>query len=73
MLKLFQHYVEVQAGHAGPDIDKSLDPVLILYEEQTIYLNLWGVDILNISAAHVRQPDMPAGCLLMFGKLLRIF
>ena len=35
---------------AGPDIDKSLFPVI----EQQIYLNLWSVDILSISAEQVQ-------------------
>ena len=38
-----------------------------------MYLNLWSVDILSISAQQLGQPDMPVGCLLGFGKLLRIF
>ena len=57
---------------AGPDIEKALDPVCVLYGEQQIYLNLWSVDILSISDKQVSQPDMPVG-LLGFVKLLRIF
>ena len=54
---------------AGPDIEKAPDPVLVfisLYEEQQIYLYLWSVDILCISAEQVRQPDMQVGCVLGF-------
>ena len=58
---------------AGPDIEKALDPVLFFYEEQQIYLNLWSVAILSISAEQVSRPDMQAGCRLGFVKLLRIF
>ena len=46
---------------AGPDMG------------QQIYLNLWSVDILSISAEQVSQPDMQVGSLLGFGKLLLIF
>ena len=35
----------------GLYMDKALDPVvLVLYREQQIYLNLWGVDNFGISA-----------------------
>ena len=46
---------------AGPDIEKALHPVLFLYGEQQIYLNLWSVDILSISAEQVSQPNMQVG------------
>ena len=36
-------------------------------------LNLWSVDILNISAKQESQPDMQVGCPIWFGKLLYIF
>ena len=63
---MFWHYVI--AHKAGLDMEKAL------YEEQQIYLNLWRVDILSISAEQVIQPDsMQVGYLLGFGKLLRIF
>ena len=32
-----------------------------LSEELQIYLNLWSVDILSISAEQVSQPDMQVG------------
>ena len=40
---------------AGPDtcIENALDPVFVLYGEQQIYLNLWSVDSLSISAEQV--------------------
>ena len=32
MLRMFWHYVWAQAFHkAGPDIEKTLDPVLVIY------------------------------------------
>ena len=37
---------------------------MFLYGIQIIYLNLWSVDILNILAEQVSQPDMQAGFLL---------
>ena len=58
---------------AGPDIEMSLDTVMFLYGEQEIYLNLWSVDILNISTGRVGQPDLQISCLLWLGKLLCIF
>ena len=58
---------------AGPDIEKALDPVLYFIQKKQIYLNLWSVDILSISAERVSQSDMPVSCLLGFRKLLRIF
>ena len=42
---------------AVPDIEKALDPVLVLYQEQQMYLNLWSVDILSIWDEHVNQPN----------------
>ena len=67
-LILLWHYVLAQAGvlynKAGQDLEKALDAVLVY---------LWSVDILSISAEQVSQPDMKVGCLLGFGKLLRIF
>ena len=38
------------------------------YEEQQNDLNLWGVDILSISAEQVSQPNMHVGSLLGFGN-----
>ena len=59
---------------AGPDTEKVLDPgFTFLYEEQQIYLNLWSVDILNISDEQVNQPDMQVGCLLGSGSYCAYF
>ena len=67
----FRHYVCRAFHKTGPEIEKALDPVLDLGREQQIYLNLWSIDILSISA--LSQPDMQVGCLLGFEKLLYIF
>ena len=37
------------------DMEEALDPVLFLCGEQQIYLNLWSLDILCISAFMVRK------------------
>ena len=69
MLKLFRHFVLAQTGRSiilGQIIKKILGPVLVLYEEQHIYLNLWSVDILSNSDEQVSQSDMQVDCLLGF-------
>ena len=74
MLKLFGHYVWAQAEHSKR-LDqlqrKLLTQSWFLYTENNkINLNLWSVDILNISVEQVSQPDdiIQVGCLLGFGK-----
>ena len=58
---------------AEPDVEKALDPVRFLCEEQQIYLNLWSVDILSISAEKISQARFAGWLSLGLGKLLRIF
>ena len=55
---------------ARPDIEKALDLVFFFIRGTTIYLKLWSVDILSISAEQVSQSDMQVGCLLRFERLL---
>ena len=69
-------YGQGRAFHkAEPDIEKALDPVSVFIRgTTTLFEFLWSVDILSISAEQVSQPDIiPVGCLLGFGKLMRLF
>ena len=70
---MFGHYVCAQSIRLGQIQGKLLAQSWFVYGEQQIYLNLWSVDILNISNEKVSQPDMQVGCLLWFEKLLWIF
>ena len=71
MLKLLWLYV--LAHKARPDIEKALTQSQFANEEQQIYLNLWSVDILSMSAEQISQPNMQICCLLGLRNILRIF
>ena len=59
---------------AGPNIEKALHPVSVFIRGTTNTFEFVECrSILSISTEQVSQPDMPVGCLLEFGKLLRIF
>ena len=62
---------QAQVHKAGPDIEKALDPVLVFIHDKQIDLKLWCRYFEHFG--QTSKPDMHAGCLLGFGKLLCIF